>query len=89
MAAAADARRRKVFNVEERLLQALAFYARDQKASLDDVADEAFRDLLKKHKRPLSLKAALQESARALPANDAGPKRAAKAKSGTPAEKRR
>lgn len=68
--------KRKVFNVDERLLDALAFFARDRKATLDDIAGEAFRDLLKKHKRPLSLKAALQESARALPANDPGPKRA-------------
>jgi hypothetical protein len=67
--------KRKVFSVDARLLDALAFFSRDTKATLDDIADEAFRDLLKKHKRPLSLKAALQESARALPANDAEPKR--------------
>lgn len=78
--AAADGKRRKVFSVDARLLDALAFFSRDSKAALDDIADEAFRDLLKKHKRPLSLKAALQESARALPANDAGPKRARKSK---------
>lgn len=72
-----DRRQRKMFSVEPRLLQALAFFARDSKTSLDDIADEAFRDLLKKHKRPLTLKAALQESARGLPANDPGPARAA------------
>jgi hypothetical protein len=71
--------KRKIFNVDERLLNALEFYARDARVSLDDVADEAFRELLKKHKRPLTLKAALQESARSLPANDPGPKRKAKA----------
>lgn len=76
----ADSTKRKVFIVDERLLDALAFFARDRKMSLDDIAGEAFRDLLKKHKRPLSLKAALQESARALPANDPEPRRAAKAK---------
>jgi hypothetical protein len=70
--APAGSKRRKQFNVEERLLQALDFYARDAKVSLDDAADEAFRDLLKKHKRPLSLKDALKESARVLPANDPG-----------------
>ena len=80
MLASADRRKRKVFNVDERLLDALAFFARDRKTTLDELAAEAFRDLLKKHKRPLSLKAALQESARALPANDPEPKRAAKAK---------
>ena len=39
--------------------------------SLQDLADEAFRDLLKKHGRPVTLKEALRESARRLPANDA------------------
>jgi hypothetical protein len=70
--ASAAGKRRKVFNVEDRLLQALAFYARDAKVELDDVADEAFRDVLRKHKRPLTLKDALKDSARELPANDAG-----------------
>ncbi len=32
-----------------------------------DLADEAFADLLKKHKRPVGLKAALQESVGAGP----------------------
>lgn len=73
--------RRKVFTVEEQLLNALAFYARDAKLSLDAAADEAFRDLLRKHKRPLTLKAALRESARGVPANDAGPRRSGRAKS--------
>ena len=39
--------------------------------SLQDLADEAFRDLLRKHGRPATLKEALRESARRLPANDA------------------
>ena len=39
--------------------------------SLQDLADEAFRDLLRKHGRPVTLKEALRESARRLPANDA------------------
>jgi hypothetical protein len=68
-----DRKQRKVLRVDARLLQALAFYARDAKVSLDDVAEEAFRDLLKKHKRPLTLKDALQDSTRELPANDPGP----------------
>jgi hypothetical protein len=34
------------------------------------LADEAFVDLLRKHQRPTSLKEALRESARRLPAND-------------------
>lgn len=31
-------------------------------ASFQDLADEAFKDLLKKHRRPVGLKAALKES---------------------------
>ena len=38
--------------------------------SLQDLADEAFRDLLKKHRRPTTLKGMLRESTRMQPAND-------------------
>ena len=71
----AESKKRKVFSVDGQLLNALASLSRDTATPLDDLADEAFRDLLKKHKRPLTLKAALQESARTVPANDPGPKR--------------
>jgi len=37
--------------------------------SLQDLADEAFRDLLKKHRRPTTLKEMLRESVRSHPAN--------------------
>jgi hypothetical protein len=37
---------------------------------LQELADEAFRDLLRKHRRPVSLKEALRESTRRHPAND-------------------
>lgn len=63
--------RRKQFGVDARVLAALESLARDSKASLDDLIDEALRDLLKKRRRPLTLKDALRDSARALPANDA------------------
>ena len=45
----------------------------DSMKSLQDLADEAFRDLLKKHRRPTSLKEMLRESGRAHPANDHHP----------------
>lgn len=45
----------------------------DSMKSLQDLADEAFRDLLKKHRRPTTLKEMLRESARAHPANDHQP----------------
>jgi hypothetical protein len=43
---------------------------RDSRKSLQELADEAFRDLLRKHRRPVSLKEALRESTRRHPAND-------------------
>jgi hypothetical protein len=42
----------------------------DSMKSLQELADEAFRDLLKKHRRPTSLKEMLRESVRSRPAND-------------------
>jgi hypothetical protein len=40
---------------------------------VQELADEAFRDLLKKHRRPTTLKDMLRESARSHPANDRKP----------------
>jgi hypothetical protein len=39
-------------------------------ATVQELADEAFRDLFKKHRRPTTLKDMLRESARSHPAND-------------------
>ena len=78
MAEAPSEKRRKVFTVDHGVLRALEFLARDRGVAVDTFADEAFRDLLKKHGRPLSLKAALRESARGIPANDAEARRAAR-----------
>ena len=50
--------------------QALHRLSLDSMKSLQELADEAFRDLLKKHRRPTSLKEMLRESARLHPAND-------------------
>jgi hypothetical protein len=47
----------------------------DSMKSLQDLAHEAFRALLKKHRRPTTLKEMLRESARSHPANDHGPAR--------------
>lgn len=49
---------------------ALDLYARDSMKSFQEIADEAFADLLAKHKRPVDLKDALRQSARAIGAND-------------------
>jgi hypothetical protein len=49
--------------------------ARDRMATFQELADEAFRDLLRKHGRPSSLKQALRRSAAASPEPKARPKR--------------
>jgi hypothetical protein len=50
--------------------QALAMLARDRMMSFQEIADEAFADLLRKHDRPVDLKDALKRSARhAAPGN--------------------
>ena len=42
----------------------------DTMKSLQELADEAFRDLLKKYHRPVTLKEALRQSVRMQPANE-------------------
>jgi hypothetical protein len=54
---------------------ALDRLAKDRMSTLQELADEAFRDLLKKHRRPTTLKEMLRESVRAQPANDHAPVR--------------
>jgi hypothetical protein len=49
---------------------ALDLYARDSMKSFQELADEAFADLLAKHNRPTDLKDALRRSTRSLGAND-------------------
>jgi hypothetical protein len=62
--------RRKRIGFDPAVLQALELFAIDSGRSLQSLADEAFADLLRKYNRPTSLKEALKESARRLPAND-------------------
>ena len=52
---------------------ALDLYARDSMRSFQEIADDAFADLLKKHDRPVDLKDALRRSARTLGVNDNRP----------------
>jgi hypothetical protein len=47
---------------------ALDLLAREQMKDFQELADEAFRDLLRKHGRPVGLKAALTRSAGIVPA---------------------
>lgn len=75
MSSSADSHdlRRKLVGLRPGLWQALELLARDSGTTLDALAEEAFTDLLRKHRRPLSLKEALKESTRLLPANDHEP----------------
>ena len=53
----------KRVNIDDETWMALDLLARDRMATFQEMADEAFADLLKKHGRPLDLKAALRKSA--------------------------
>lgn len=71
---------RKLIEFEEETHQALTQLARDRTGTLQELADEAFRDLLKKHGVPADLKDALQRSASTSGPNN-GHVRTSKAKS--------
>jgi len=57
--------RRKLIEFDAETWQAVDLLARDQMKSFQELASEAFRDLLRKYDRPSDLKAALRQSARA------------------------
>ena len=61
--------RRKLIEFAPEIWLALDMFAKDTGRSIQDLADEAFADLLAKYQRPASLKEALRESTRRLPAN--------------------
>lgn len=62
--------RRKQVTLDAALAAALESLAQDEGLSFDLMADEAFRDVLRKKSRPIGLQDALRASARSLPAND-------------------
>jgi hypothetical protein len=68
-----DVRRRIAFDAETYV--AIDRLAKDRMSSIQELADEAFRDLLKKHRRPTTLREMLRESVRSQPANDHQPPR--------------
>jgi uncharacterized protein with von Willebrand factor type A (vWA) domain len=53
----------KRVNIDDETWAVLDLLARDRMATFQELADEAFADLLKKHGRPVDLKAALRRSA--------------------------
>jgi uncharacterized protein YeaO (DUF488 family) len=61
-------RKRVEFDAET--FRALEGLARDTMKDFQELMDEAVRDLLKKHHRPVTLKEMFRESARNAPAND-------------------
>ena len=71
--AAVQARKLIAFDAET--WQALRLLSTDSMKSLQELAEEAFADLLKRHGRPVGLQEALKESLRRRPANDPRPKR--------------
>lgn len=75
MAAKAKTTRRKQFTLDVGVLNAVEGLARDTGGSVDALTEDALRDLLKKHRRPISFKDALRDSVRTVPANDREPKR--------------
>ena len=66
---------RKLIAFDEDTFDKLKQLGRDRMATFQELADEAFADLLQKHRRPVTLKQALKESLRRQPANDPRPKR--------------
>lgn len=63
-AAPADTRR-KLIEFDQETWDAVDLLARDRMMTVQELAEEAFRDLLRKHDRPVDLKDALRKSARA------------------------
>jgi len=57
-------RQRRLFTIDTEILQALYEYSHQSGDRLDALYDEALRDLLKKKGQPVTLKEALQQSAR-------------------------
>ena len=73
MAGKRTASRRKQIGFDGAVYAAFEILANERGLSFDTLADEAFREYLKKHRRPLSLHDALRESVKVLPANDGEP----------------
>jgi hypothetical protein len=67
--------RRKLIEFDPETWQAVDLLARDSMTTWQELADEAFRDLLKKHGRPTDLRDALKQSATSHPRNDNKKKR--------------
>jgi hypothetical protein len=65
--------RRKLVEFDSETFHALQMLARDRMMTFQELADEAFRDLLRKHGRPVDLHDALKRSAGAVQPPGQGP----------------
>jgi len=70
--------RRKLVAFDEETWQAVDLLGRDSMKTLQELADEAFRDLLRKYERPTDLKTALRQSARSSATPSGAPSRGAR-----------
>jgi hypothetical protein len=61
---------RKIVEMDVETWRALHALAGDRMATFQELVDESFRDLLKKHHQPVTLREALRASSRIAPAND-------------------
>lgn len=66
----ADIVRRKLIAFDGATWNALDQLAKERMATVQELADEAFADLLDKHDRPTDLRRALKQSRRRVAAND-------------------
>ena len=73
--------RRKLIAFDQETWNALDLLARDSMSTIQELADEAFRDLLRKHNRAVDLKTALRLSARETSTTGEGPATSRKRKS--------
>jgi hypothetical protein len=71
-----DAMPGKRIQIEDETWQALRLLAQDSMKDFQELADEAFADLLKKHHRPASFRQALKRSVEPKSRQDAKRRRA-------------
>lgn len=62
-----------MLSIDMDVLRAVYDYSHESGARLDDIYDQALRDYLKKKDQPVGIKAAFEQSARQVPANDRTP----------------
>jgi hypothetical protein len=65
---------RKLIGFDRETQRALELLSRDSGKSLQELADEAFADLMAKHHRPRTFVEALKQISRPLPASENKPK---------------